>query len=72
VGQGRVERTVPIVFSADESADVGRDTGTPVTPDYDTHLFNGSIDWVKIDVGSDDHSHYIDPGELMHMVISRQ
>jgi Sulfatase len=72
VGQGRVEHTVPIVFSADESADVGRDTGTPVTPDYDTHVFNGSIDWVKIDIGSDDHSHYIDPGELMHMVISRQ
>lgn len=30
VGEGRIERTQPIIFSADETADVGVDLGTPV------------------------------------------
>ena len=34
VGEGRVDATVPMVFSADETTDVGSDTGTPVTDDF--------------------------------------
>ena len=34
VGEGRVESTVPMVFSADETTDVGSDTATPVSDDY--------------------------------------
>jgi arylsulfatase len=34
VGEGRVEQTQGIIFSADEATDVGYETGTPVTPDY--------------------------------------
>ena len=34
VGEGRVEATVPMVFSGDETTDLGRDTGTPVSDDY--------------------------------------
>jgi arylsulfatase len=30
VGQGRIEMTQPMMFSADETADVGIDLGTPV------------------------------------------
>ena len=30
VGEGRIERTQPGIFSADETADVGIDLGTPV------------------------------------------
>ena len=33
VGEGRVHATVPMVFSADETTDVGRDSGTPVSDD---------------------------------------
>ena len=33
VGEGRVEATVPMVFSADETTDIGSDTATPVTDD---------------------------------------
>jgi hypothetical protein len=33
VGEGRVERTVPLAFSADETTDVGRDTAPPVSSD---------------------------------------
>ena len=35
VGEGRVEATQPMAFSADETADVGRDTASPVSDDYD-------------------------------------
>ncbi len=34
VGEGRVEGTVPMVFSADETTDVGSDSATPVSDDY--------------------------------------
>jgi len=31
VGEGRVETTVPMLFSADETCDVGRGTGSAVS-----------------------------------------
>ena len=34
VGEGRVDATVPMLFSADETTDVGSDTATPVSDDY--------------------------------------
>ena len=34
VGEMRVKRTMPFVFSGDEGADVGIDNETPVTEDY--------------------------------------
>jgi hypothetical protein len=34
VGEGRVEGTVPMLFSADETTDVGSDSATPVSDDY--------------------------------------
>jgi arylsulfatase len=34
VAQGRIEHTVPIRFSLDETFDVGEDTGTPVLEEY--------------------------------------
>ena len=33
-GEGRVEGTVPMIFSADETCDVGSDTASPVSDDY--------------------------------------
>ena len=33
-GEGRVERTQPMVFSLDDKTDVGSDRGTPVSDDY--------------------------------------
>src|ERR1017187_10095421 len=42
VGEGRVEATVPMLYSADETCDVGFDSGTPVSEDYssETGRFN--------------------------------
>jgi arylsulfatase len=34
VAEGRIEHTIPFIFSADETEDLGEDVGTPVTEDY--------------------------------------
>ena len=34
VGTGRVSATQPMIFSADETTDIGSESGTTVTPDY--------------------------------------
>ena len=55
IGQGRVERTVPFLFSADDFTDIGKDYGASVTEDYATPhgRFTGTINWVRIDIGKD-------------------
>jgi hypothetical protein len=52
VAEGRIERTQPLIFSADETADVGVDDATPVTEDYKAHDsgFTGKILKVTVDV----------------------
>jgi hypothetical protein len=74
VGAGRVEMTQPMVFSADETTDVGYESGTTVTSDYTTATsrFSGAINWVQIDLGTDDNDHYIDPEERMRIAMARQ
>jgi len=74
VGEGRVDRTVPMAFSADETTDVGRDTGTPVSSDYTRHTsaFNGKVNWVQIDLGNDDHDKFISPEERLSLAMNRQ
>jgi arylsulfatase len=54
VAEGRIERTQPMIFSADETADVGVDDAMPVTEDYKAgdNAFTGKIHKVKIDVGA--------------------
>ncbi|MGZ8136933.1 MAG: arylsulfatase [Methylococcaceae bacterium] len=50
VAQGRIEITQPMVFSADDAADVGVDNGTPVTEAYKewNNRFTGKIGKVTI------------------------
>jgi arylsulfatase len=74
VGDGRVEHTVPMMFSCDETTDVGRESGTPVSPDYDrkTSAFTGKVHWVQIDLGKDDHDHLISPEERLKVAMARQ
>jgi arylsulfatase len=73
VGSGRVDQTQPMIFSADETTDIGDDYGTPVTDDYlGASRFNGRIDVVQIDLGEDDHTHLIDPAEVARIATSRQ
>jgi arylsulfatase A-like enzyme len=74
VGRGRVEGTQPMIFSADETTDIGYESGTTVSPDYDakTSRFTGKINWVQIDLGADDHDHFIDPEERLRIAMARQ
>jgi arylsulfatase len=72
-GTGRVDLTQPMVFSADETTDIGDDYGMPVSDDYaGASRFNGRIEVVQIDVGEDDHSHLIDPVEVARIATARQ
>ncbi len=75
VGQGAVAGTAPLIFSADDTCDVGRDNGSPVADDYpEPNQFTGEIRWVEIDVGdaADDADHRIDPEELVRVALARQ
>ena len=76
VGRGRVEATIPMVFSADETADVGRDTGSAVSDDYagESSVFTGTVNWVQIDLGEDaqDADHLISPEERFRVAMARQ
>jgi arylsulfatase len=74
VGTGRVGATQPMVFSADETTDIGYESGTTVTADYTAHgsRFTGKLNWVQIDVGTDDHDHFIDPDERLRIAMARQ
>jgi arylsulfatase len=73
-GSGRVEKTHAFNYSLDETTDVGRDTGAPVTDDYRAgdNAFTGAIDWIRMDIGTDSHDHLIDPAQLLQFAMSRQ
>ena len=63
VGAGRVGATQPMIFSADETTDIGYESGTTVTRSYTaaTSRFTGKINWVQVDLGDDDHDHLLTP-----------
>jgi arylsulfatase A-like enzyme len=76
IGEGRVEGTEPMLFSADETTDVGTDGGTPVSDDYGPKdsAFTGRVRWVQIDLGADaeDADHLITPEERLRIAMARQ
>jgi arylsulfatase A-like enzyme len=76
VGEGRVDGTVPMVFSADETTDVGTDGGTPVSDDLAPNetTFNGRISWVQIDIddAAEDLDHLISADERYRIAMARQ
>jgi arylsulfatase len=76
IGEGRVDATVPLVFSADETADIGRDTASPVSNEYtgETSGFTGEVNWVQIDLGEDaaDADHLITPEQRLRVAMARQ
>ncbi len=74
VGDGRVERSIPMGFSADEACDVGRDTGSPASTDYGPsgNAFSGRIDWVQIDIGGDSHDHLITAEDRFNIAMAKQ
>ena len=76
VGEGRLERTIPLVFSLDETLDVGRDSGSAVSDDYtaETSEFTGVIHQVRLEIaeGAPNFSHLIDPLQRLAVALARQ
>jgi len=75
-GEGRIERTTPMLFSLDDKTNVGCDRGTPVSDDYTCagSAFNGRIAWIQIDLGGDakDADHLITPEERYRIAMALQ
>jgi arylsulfatase A-like enzyme len=75
-GEGRVDATQPMMFSGDETTDVGSDTATPVSDDYGPKdsEFSGRVHWVQIDIdeAAEDVDHLIGPEERLRIAMARQ
>ncbi len=76
VGDGRADATVPMIYSADETCDIGEDTGSAVSDEYTsaTSRFTGTVHWVQLDIdeAAEDVDHLIDPDERLRVVMARQ
>jgi arylsulfatase len=76
VGEGRAAATAAMVFSADDTCDVGMEGGAVVSEDYGPrgNAFTGEVNWVQIDLGEDaeDADHFISPEERLKLAMARQ
>jgi arylsulfatase A-like enzyme len=76
VGKARVDATAPMVFSADDGLDVGKDTGAPVAEDYGAvgNAFTGKVLGVEIalDKSAENVDHLLDPQEVVRVAMARQ
>jgi arylsulfatase len=65
VGVGRVDHTVPVAFSTDETLDIGIESGSPVSSDYPAHdnRFSGRVNWVNLDARGIDEDRLV-PAEI--------
>jgi len=65
-----------MLFSADETTDLGTDSATPVTDDFGSQAspFTGRVEWVQIDLGDDaeDADHLITADERLRVAMARQ
>ena len=54
VAQGKIDHTIALRFSFDETFDIGQDTGTPVVEDYEAKMpfkFTGELKKVVVELG---------------------
>jgi hypothetical protein len=74
VGEGRIGATVPMIYSGDETCDIGYDSGTPVTDDYTSAdaTFTGKVKWVQLDAGVADNDHLITAEERFRVAMAVQ
>jgi arylsulfatase len=65
-----------MLFSVEETCDVGSDTASSVSDDYtpENSRFTGSIKWVQIDIAeaAEDLDHLITPEERLKIAMTRQ
>ena len=74
-GEGRIEKTIPFRYAQDEPFDIGIDTGSPVSADYESPFaFTGTlkkveIDTVPADLSTDDHEMIRKAGAQIEMAV---
>jgi arylsulfatase len=75
-GAGRLEITQPMIFSGDETTDVGSDGATPVSDEYGPKDsgFTGEVEWVQIDLdeAAEDLDHLITAEDRWRIAMARQ
>lgn len=73
-GSGHIDATVPMIFSGDETLEVGSDAGTPVSRDYPAqgNEFTGKVRWVQIDVDEQTADHLVHPEDRLRVIMGRQ
>jgi arylsulfatase A-like enzyme len=73
VATGRVEATVPMIYSTDETLDLGGDSASHVAEDYPPDpTFTGRINWVQLDIGDDSHDHLVTAEDRLRVALTRQ
>jgi arylsulfatase A-like enzyme len=74
-GKGEVAATAAMIFSADDTCDVGMEGGALVAEDYPVpNAFTGEISWVEIDVdeAAADEDHMVSSDERLRVAMARQ
>ena len=64
-----------MIFSADDTCDVGEENGAMVADDYPVpNHFTGEVNWVQIDAGeaAADADHLLGPEEMLRVAMARQ
>jgi len=75
VGEGRIDATLAVIFSADDGCDVGEDSGAAISPDYPPghNSFNGKVKGVLLSIAEDEgEDHQVDPALAIKMAFARQ
>jgi arylsulfatase len=76
VGEGKVEATAAMIFSADDGCDVGTDTGSPISEDYGPrgNEFSGRVKGVQIAIAdaAENSDHLVTPEEAVRVAMARQ
>ncbi|HSQ99272.1 MAG TPA: sulfatase-like hydrolase/transferase [Sphingomicrobium sp.] len=75
-GEGRVDATLAMVYSADDGCDVGLDSGAPVSQDYPAgkNAFNGTVRGVQLAIAeaAEEADHKVDTETAIALAMSRQ
>jgi arylsulfatase A-like enzyme len=75
-GEGKVDATAAMIFSADDGCDVGEDTGAPVSPDYGPrgNGFSGRVKGVQLAIAdaAENSDHLVSPQEAVRIAMARQ
>jgi arylsulfatase A-like enzyme len=75
-GEGRIDATLAMIFSADDGLDVGEDTGAPVSPDYSSegNAFNGQIKGIQLAIAeaAENSAHLVKAEDAIRMAMARQ